>query len=343
MAGEVEARLYEKRENNAVRCYLCAHLCSIKEGRKGVCGVREVREGTLYALDYGKLIAQHIDPIEKKPFFHFQPGSASYSIATVGCNFRCLHCQNYEISQMPKESKKILGEYVTAEEVVEAVASTGCRSIAYTYTEPTIFFEFAYDCMKLAKERGIQNVFVTNGYMTRECLDEFKGLLDGANVDVKAFTEGFYKRVCGAKLAPVLESVEYMRELGIWVEVTTLVIPTKNDSEEELREIARWIYRTDSKIPWHISAFYPTYKMNNLPRTPVSTLDRAREIGLEEGLRYVYTGNVPGDPGESTYCYNCKERIIHRYGFTVHENLVRDGKCPHCGSEIDGVEMSGGS
>ncbi|MCP3676420.1 MAG: AmmeMemoRadiSam system radical SAM enzyme, partial [Deltaproteobacteria bacterium] len=262
MAGEVEARLYERREDKAVRCYLCAHLCSIKEGHKGICGVREVREGTLYALDYGKLIARHIDPIEKKPFFHFQPGSASYSVATVGCNFRCLHCQNYEISQMPKESKKILGESITAEEVVEAVASTGCRSIAYTYTEPTIFFEFAYDCMKLAKERGMRNVFVTNGYMTRECLDEFKELLDGANVDVKAFTEGFYKRVCGAKLAPVLESVEYMRELGIWVEVTTLIIPTKNDSEEELREIARWIYRTDKKIPWHISAFYPTYKMN---------------------------------------------------------------------------------
>ncbi|MEE8184775.1 MAG: AmmeMemoRadiSam system radical SAM enzyme [Thermodesulfobacteriota bacterium] len=335
----MEARLYEKADKNIVNCYLCAHRCKIAEGKKGICGVRENRDGNLYTLVYGKVIAQNIDPIEKKPLFHFQPGSPSYSIATVGCNFRCLHCQNYDISQMPKDNKKIFGEDVTAEEVVEMASKAGCKSIAYTYTEPTIFFEFAYDCMRLARDKGIKNVFVTNGFMTKECLNELDGILDGANVDVKAFTEEFYRRVCGARLAPVLESVEHMKKLGIWVEITTLVIPTQNDSEDELRQIAKWIYKTDKKMPWHISAFYPTYKMNNLPRTPVSILDRAREVGFEEGLRYVYTGNVPGDPGESTYCYNCKERIIHRFGFAVEENLIKDSKCPHCGAEIDGVEL----
>ncbi len=335
----MEARLYTKGGNTYAVCHLCAHRCRIADGKKGICGVRENRGGVLDTLVYGRLIARHIDPVEKKPFFHVQPASLSYSIATVGCNFRCLHCQNYDISQMPKDSKRIIGEEVGVEDVVAAALRGDCRSIAYTYTEPTIFFEFAYDCMSLAREKGLKNLFVTNGYMTRECLDELNGLLDGANVDVKAFTDEFYKRVCGARLAPVLDSVEYMRSMGIWVEVTTLVIPTQNDSEEELREIARWIYGVDKSMPWHISAFYPTYKMNDLPRTPVSILDRARDIGLEEGLRYVYTGNVPGDPGESTYCYNCGRKIIDRYGFTVASNELKKAKCPYCGSEIDGIDL----
>ena len=335
----MEARLYNKTEKKYVHCFLCAHHCKIADGKRGICGVRENKGSTLSTLVYGKVIAEHIDPIEKKPFFQFQPGSRSYSIATVGCNFRCLHCQNFDISQMPKDQKQILGEDVTPEEVVHEALETGCQSISYTYTEPTIFFEFAYDCMRLAKEKGLKNNFVTNGFMTKECLDEMKGLLDAANVDVKAFTEEFYKRVCGARLAPVLESIEHMRKLGIWVEITTLIIPTQNDSEDELRQIAKWIYKTDKTMPWHLSAFYPTYKLNNLPRTPVSIIDRAREIGFEEGLLYVYTGNVPGDPGESTYCYNCKKKIIERFGFDVRKNMVKDSKCPHCGVKIDGVEI----
>ena len=240
---------------------------------------------------------------------------------------------------MPKDRKQILGEDTTPEEVVGEALATGCQGISYTYTEPTIFFEFAADCMKLAKEKGLKNNFVTNGFMTQECLNEADGLMDAANVDIKAFTEEFYKRVCGARLKPVLESIECMRQLGIWVEITTLIIPTQNDSEDELRQIAKWIYKTDKTMPWHLSAFYPTYKMNNLPRTPVSIIDRAREIGLEEGLRYVYTGNVPGDPGESTYCYNCKKLIIERFGFFVKRNLVKDSKCPYCKIQIDGVEL----
>ncbi len=334
-----EARLYSRIESKRVECHLCAFRCRIADGSRGICGVRENRGGTLYTLVYNRLIARNIDPIEKKPLFHFQPGSTSYSIATVGCNFRCLHCQNYEISQMPKGRGTVAGEEVTAQEVVEEALRAGCSNISYTYTEPTIFFEMAEDCGRLARSKGLKNVFVTNGYMTRECIDELKNFLDGANVDVKSFSEVFYKKVCGARLAPVLESVEYMRSLGIWVEITTLVIPTMNDSEEELRDIARWIYKTDKNMPWHISAFHPAYKMADIERTPVSTIDRAREIGLAEGLRYVYTGNVPGDPGESTYCYQCGEVLIERFGFTVRKNVIKDSRCPHCNAVIHGVEL----
>ena len=335
-----EARLYNRHEDGSVDCFLCSFHCRISDGKRGICGVRENAGGTLFTLVYGRLAAEHIDPIEKKPLFHFQPASSSYSIATVGCNFRCLHCQNAEISQMPRERKKVAGEDVLPEEIVNQAYSTGCASISYTYTEPTIFFEYAYDTGVLAKEKGLKNVFVTNGYMTRECLDEMRGVLDAANVDVKSFSEDFYRKVCGgARLAPVLESIEYMRELGIWVEVTTLVIPGFNDSEEELREIARWIHKTDKTMPWHISAFYPAYKMLDVPATPVETVVRAREIGIEEGLRYVYTGNVPGLPGESTFCYNCDKLIIDRRGFVVRKNAIRDSRCPYCKVVIDGVDL----
>jgi len=301
--------------------------------------VRENTGGVLYSLVYGKLIAEHIDPVEKKPLFHFHPGTSSYSIATVGCNFRCLHCQNSDISQMPKTLHKILGEYAKPDEVVLEAVESGCSSISYTYTEPTIFFEYAYDVGVQARQMGLKNIFVTNGYMTRECLDEARVMLDAANVDIKAFTDEFYGKVCGAKLAPVLDTIEYMRSLGIWVEVTTLIIPTMNDSDAELREIARWMYRTDKTMPWHLSAFHPTYRLTNIERTPAATLKRAREIGLEEGLRYVYTGNVPGLSGESTYCYNCKALLIDRLGFGIRKNLIADGKCPGCDTAIDGVGL----
>ncbi|MFQ5737174.1 MAG: AmmeMemoRadiSam system radical SAM enzyme [Thermodesulfobacteriota bacterium] len=334
-----EARLYRPSGRGYVDCYLCEFHCHIAEGKRGVCGVRQNSGGKLYTLVWGKLIAESIDPIEKKPLFHFQPGSRSYSIATAGCNFRCLHCQNSEISQMPRKEGKVLGSEADPEEVAAEAYETGCSSISYTYTEPTIFFEYAYDIGVLARQRGLKNVFVTNGYMTTECIDAMKGVLDAANVDVKAFTEGFYKKVCGARLAPVLKSIERMRENGVWVEITTLVIPTLNDSDDELREIARWIYRTDRSMPWHISAFYPAFKMLDVPPTPSSTIERAREIGLSEGLRYVYTGNIPGLKGESTYCWSCGALIIERVGFTVRRNLVERGKCPGCKAKIDGVEL----
>ncbi len=334
-----EARLYKKLNDKNVECLLCSHRCHIKNGHKGLCGVRENSDGTLRTLVYGSLIAEAIDPIEKKPFFHYLPGSSSYSVSTVGCNFRCLHCQNFNISQMPKskEGNRIVGTPTTPEEIVEKVSASGCASIAYTYTEPTIFFEYAYDTARLAHKRGIKNLFVTNGFMTKECIAEMTGVIDAANVDIKAFTEDFYKKVCGARLAPVLKSIEYLRAAGIWVEVTTLIIPGYNDSEEELREIARWIASTDNSMPWHVSAFYPTYKLLDSSPTPPATLIRAREIGLEEGLRYVYTGNIPGMDGESTYCYSCKAQLIERFGFKIVKNRISEGRCPECKSPVDGL------
>ena len=240
---------------------------------------------------------------------------------------------------MPRDQKRILGEEVSAEDVVSEAVETGCSSISYTYTEPTIFFEFAYDTALLAREKGLKNVFVTNGYMTPECLDEMRGLLDAANVDIKSFSETFYKKVCGATLAPVLKSVARMRSLGIWVEITTLVIPGMNDKDDELKAIAKWIAATDRAMPWHISAFHPAYKLHDVPPTPRETIERAREIGLAEGLRYVYTGNIPGEKGESTFCYKCGKLLIERYGFAVKKNDIRDSVCPYCASFIDGVDL----
>ncbi len=334
-----EAFLYEKLENNKVRCDLCAHRCRLPEGKTGICGVRKNIEGTLYTLVYDKLISAHIDPIEKKPLFHFMPGSTSFSVATMGCNFRCLHCQNYEISQIPKGEEIIRGSSTPPEDIVGSAERYGCGSISYTYTEPTIFFELAYDTAKLAHEKGIKNVFVTNGYMTEEAIDMIKPYLDAANVDLKFFDEKMHKRICGASRDPVLDTIRKMRELGIWVEVTTLVIPTKNDSDEELEQIARFIKEVGTEIPWHVSAFHPTYKMLDLPRTPSSTLYRARKIGLNVGLKYVYTGNIPGDEGEHTLCYNCKAVLIHRYGFELVENHIIDSRCPFCGAIIDGIGL----
>ncbi|MFQ6117770.1 MAG: AmmeMemoRadiSam system radical SAM enzyme, partial [Candidatus Bipolaricaulia bacterium] len=280
-----EALLYEKLPEGRVRCNLCAHRCLIFPGKRGICQVRENRDGTLYSLVYGKLISRAVDPIEKKPLFHFHPGTASYSIATVGCNFHCRHCQNHDISQYPREhGGEIIGQEFAPEEIVADAERHRCRSIAYTYVEPTIFFEFAYETAKLAHERGIKNVFVSNGYLTPEATATIAPYLDGINIDIKAFQDKTYRRYLGATLPPVLDTVRLMHELGAWVEATTLIIPTINDSEDELRDIARFIKSVDAAIPWHVTRFHPHYKMQDLPPTPVATLRRAREIGLEEGL-----------------------------------------------------------
>ena len=332
-----EAYLYDKQSGAKVRCFLCSHRCLIADGKRGVCCVRENKEGILYSLVYEKLISANVDPIEKKPFFHFLPGSKAFSVAAPGCNFRCLHCQNHEISQLPRDKEIIIGEKVSAEEIVSLALKHNCASISYTYTEPTIFFEYAYDTAMIARTKGLKNNFVTNGYMTAEALDMIAPYLDGANVDLKSFSEAFYKKVCGAKLKPVLESIHKMHALGIWVEVTTLIIPTLNDAEEELRKIARFLLSVSPAIPWHVSAFYPTYRMMDKPRTSPEIIRRAREIGLEEGLRYVYTGNIPGEEGENTLCYHCKKVLIRRYGYQIAENSITEGKCPHCGTLIEGV------
>ena len=334
-----KAYLYEKiPQNDKIKCQLCAHNCIISNGKRGICQVRENQNGTLVSLVYGMLISQNNDPIEKKPLFHFLPGTKSYSISTVGCNFQCLHCQNYYISQYPRlNNGEITGEEVSPSEVVNDAIISGAKSISYTYVEPTIFYEFAHDTGIIARENGLKNVFVSNGYMSKETCKHSVKFLDGINIDLKAFTDKFYKEVCKARLQPVLDSIKLMHELGVWVEVTTLVIPGWNDSEAELREIAKFIKTISDSIPWHVTGFYPTYKMLDRPPTPVATLRRAREIGLEEGLRFVYEGNVPGEGGESTYCPSCNELLIKRYGFTILENRLSDGKCPKCGEIIEGV------
>jgi pyruvate formate lyase activating enzyme len=333
-----EAMLYEKLADSKVRCYLCCQRCTISPGKRGICAVRENRDGVLYTLVYGKVIARHIDPIEKKPLFHFYPGSRSYSIATVGCNFRCLHCQNYEISQYPKQHPDIPGEDMTPEQVVREAEITGCKSISYTYTEPTIFMEFAYDCARLAHEKGIKNVFVSNGYTSPEAVRLIAPYLDANNIDLKG-DDNFYKKVAGARLQPVLDTIRLMKELGVWVEITTLIIPNYNDSEEFLKWTAEFIKSIDPAMPWHVTQFYPTYKLTDQPRTPIKTLTTARDIGLKAGLKYVYEGNVPGEGGENTYCPSCGELLIERFGFSLTKIKMKDSKCSKCGAQIEGIQM----
>lgn len=332
-----QAMFQEQQEGSKVRCGLCAHRCLILEGKRGLCAVRENRDGVLYSLVYDKIIAQNIDPIEKKPLFHFLPGSRSYSIATPGCNFRCKHCQNADISQLPRDhGGAVVGDRVTPKQIVAAAKSSGCASISYTYTEPTIYFELAYDTAKLAAEAGLKNVFVTNGYITPEALAEIRPYLHAANIDLKGYTEKFYKTICGARLQPVLDAIRLYKEYGIWIEITTLVIPGHNDSERELREIALFIKSVGAEIPWHVSRFHPTYHLTDAPRTPVKTLAQARRIGIDAGLRYVYEGNLPGE-GETTACWQCGKEIVARIGFTVQENHAPQGTCGYCGAMIDGV------
>jgi pyruvate formate lyase activating enzyme len=332
-----EAMFYEKGTEDRVNCFLCNHRCAIAEGKSGVCQVRVNRGGTLYSLVYGRVVAENVDPIEKKPMFHVRPGSVSYSIATCGCNFRCLHCQNHEISQMVRDGGRVAGWELPPTEVVRKAVAAGCQSISYTYTEPTIYMEYALDVARLAREKGLLNVFVTNGYMTGEALEGFHPFLDAANVDLKAATDEFYKRICGARIEPVKSAIRKMRDLGVWVEVTTLLIPGLNDDPAGLREIARFLCSVGPEIPWHVSAFHPTYRLTDRARTPVETLRRAGEIGREEGLEYVYSGNVPGDEGESTHCPRCGERVVHRIGFRVVANRIRDGGCPGCGHRMPGI------
>ena len=332
-----EARFYEKLENNKVQCHLCRHNCIINEGKFGICGVRKNEKGVLYTLVYDYPVAIHVDPIEKKPLYHFLPGSRALSIATVGCNFRCKFCQNYDISQAPREGE-IFGETVPRETVVALAERYRCESISYTYTEPTIFYEYAYDIAVLAKSKGIKNNFVTNGYIEEEPLREIAPYLDAANIDLKSFRKDFYAKIVGARLDQVLESIKLYFKLGIWIELTTLIIPGYNDTEEELRDIARFIKSELAEyVPWHVSRFYPHYKMSYIPPTPVKKVLRAREIGLEEGLLYVYTGNIPGDEGSDTYCPSCKRAVIKREGFWVVENRAKGGVCEYCGAQVHGI------
>ena len=335
-----EASFYEKGENGKVDCYLCRHHCAIADGKRGICSVRQNQGGTLYTLVYGKPCSSQVDPIEKKPLYHCFPGSKAFSIATVGCNFRCLHCQNHEISQLPRDHDQIFGEELSPAEVVEYARKAGCRSISYTYTEPTMFYEYAYDIAKLAKEAGLSNNFVTNGYIEEAPLVAIRPLLDAANIDLKSISDAFYKKICGARVEGVLASIKLYKSLGIWVEITTLVIPNHNDTDEEFKAIATFIRdEVGPETPWHVSAFHPTYKLTDASRTPARTLIRAREIGLGAGLRYVYTGNIPGLDGEHTYCYQCKKAVVKRSGFSITEYNIDARACRFCGATIDGIGL----
>lgn len=335
-----EAYLYEKLEGFEVTCFLCEHRCKIPDGKKGICGVRENNGGILYSMVYGKVSALNIDPIEKKPLYHFQPGSQSLSIATIGCNFVCRFCQNHDISQASRKFlDKNSDKMILPEDVVRIAVEAECGSISYTYSEPTIFFEYAYDIALLARKKGIKNNFVTNGFMTPEMLNMARSVIDGANVDLKCFNDAAYKRLMGGRLNPVLESIKLMREYKIWVEVTTLVIPGVNDSEEELEDIAEYIASIDNDIPWHVSRFHPDYNFLDAGPTSEDAIISAREIGIAAGLKYVYTGNISYLEGSTTFCYACGEKLIERSGMCVAKNIIKDGKCPKCHAPIAGINL----
>ncbi len=334
-----EAMFYEREGASQVRCTLCRFRCLIGDGARGICTVRENHGGTLYSLVYGKLCAEHVDPVEKKPLFHVMPGSKTYSIATMGCNFKCRHCQNFTISQVERNAP-IGGIELTPREIVQRAIDNNCSSISYTYTEPTIFFEFAYDTARLAREAGLKNIFVTNGYIGKEALATIAPFLDAANIDLKGFSKEFYRDVVHADLSEVLDSIIEYREEGIWIELTTLIIPGLNDSDVDLRGMAEFIVTNlGIDTPWHVSQFYPTYKMTGTSRTPTATLRKARDIGLAAGLRYVYEGNVPGEGGENTNCPACSSLLIKRYGYVIETDRISDGTCPDCGATIAGVGL----
>jgi len=331
-----EALFYKKLKDKKVQCEACNHQCLILPDKIGICGVRKNIDGKLYSLVYGLACAENVDPIEKKPFFHFLPGSYSLSIATVGCNFRCLYCQNWDISQGSKISGKIDGFELPPEKIVKDALDNNCQSISYTYTEPTVFTEYALETMKLAQEKGLKNNWVSNGYMSKEVLEKIAPYLDAINLDLKSFKEEFYQKICGAHLKPVLENLKLIKKLGIWLEVTTLVIPGENDSLQEFKQIAEFIKNElGRETPWHISKFSPeiSWKMQTYSPTPEKTIKQAREIGLKTGLKYVYSGNVWGDSGENTYCPKCKELNIKRIGFSI-ERLDKNGKCHKCGTDL---------
>lgn len=335
-----EAYLYKQLRGKKSQCQTCAHYCVTENGKRGICGVRENKEGKIYSLVYGKPCAINIDPIEKKPFFHFLPGSQSLSVATVGCNFACLNCQNWTISQGPKISSNanwFESEKVLPKEIVKMAIKNNLSSISYTYTEPTVFLEYALDIMKLAKKKGLKNNWVTNGFLSKEVFDLIYPYLDAANVDLKSFSDDFYRKNCGARLQPVLDTLKRMKSKNIWVEITTLVIPTLNDSDKTFRDIALFIKNElGPETPWHITQFCGaiSWKLQTLPDTPSSVLENGRQIGIETGLKYVYCGNVPGLKGEDTFCPKCGEKMIDRFGYSITRH-DKNGKCAKCGADLN--------
>jgi pyruvate formate lyase activating enzyme len=335
--GVVPALLAVPQEDGSVLCNACAMRCFVRPGRSGICGVRENRDGTLVSTVYGRAVAVGIDPIEKKPLFHVAPGALAYSIATVGCPFHCSFCQNWEIAQAPRLGLDLPTRALPPSTVVEEALTAGARAIAYTYVEPTVFLEYALDTARQAHAAGLLNVFVTDGYATPEAIDLLRPVLDAANVDLKSFDDAFYRKLCGARLAPVLDALRAYRAAGVWVEVTTLVIPGHNDDPGELRALAGWIAdELGAETPWHVSRFFPAHKMQDVPPTPLDTLRRAADIGREAGLAHVYVGNAPQLELEDTRCAGCGQVLLERHGYRVFDRLGPDGACPGCGRRLAG-------
>jgi pyruvate formate lyase activating enzyme len=335
-----EVYLFKSLSDGAVQCQVCEHFCAVKPGEAGKCGVRRNMDGALYLVVYGEPIAVHVDPIEKKPLFHFMPGSNVLSIGTYGCNFRCPFCQNWQMSQTRNfdDQRDYVGQQAMPEALVDACLRDHVPMIAYTYNEPTVFFEYTYDTAKLAHERGIKNVYVSNGYMSQAALDMIEPYLDGINIDLKAFSDAFYREQCQARIGPVKRNIAHIaQETDIWIEITTLLIPGLNDSEEELQTMAEWLVGVSPELVWHVTAFHPDYEMRDRPRTSQQALARAYEIGAQAGLHYVYVGNVMDTDRESTYCPNCGQKLIQRHWYSVKELWGERGLCPQCHHAIAGV------
>lgn len=334
---QYEAKFYKKIDEKTVQCQLCPRKCTLSDGQRSFCKAREPKDGKLYSLVYGKPCAVHIDPIEKKPLFHFLPGTPIFSIATAGCNYRCKYCQNWQISQFPPE--ETYNEELSPQEIVNQTIKNNCPSIAYTYTEPSIFYEYMLDTAKLAKIRGIRNMYHSNGSLNTQPVEELSGYLDAANIDLKGFTQEFYSEVCAGYLETVLNTLKVLKKNGVWLEITNLVVSGLNDDLDKIRQMCAWIKENlGPDTPIHFSRFWPQYKLTALAPTPLETLEKARIVAQAQGLNFVYIGNVPGHIAESTYCPKCKKLLIQRSGFTILENnLTPDGKCKFCKLPIPGV------
>ncbi len=327
------ALFYKEMDDNNVKCILCPNNCLIKQNHIGSCRVRKNIDGKLVSLVYGKPCSVNVDPIEKKPLFHLIPGSKSFSIGTIGCNLHCDHCQNWEISQ----SDEVFGSILEPKEVVIEAVDKGCKSISYTYTEPIIFYEYVLDIAKLAHRKGLKNIMVTNGYINQEPLKKLYRYIDGANVDFKSFDPKFYTKYCGGRLEPVLDSIKMMHKMGVWVELTNLIIPKLNDDPMLISKMVDWIVdNLSSNVPLHLSRFFPNYKMDSIPQTSVKTMMKACEIAREK-LNYVYIGNMLSDKGEKTFCSKCGNLLIERKAYEIMQNKLVNGKCYSCGEVVKGV------
>ncbi|MGE4440019.1 MAG: AmmeMemoRadiSam system radical SAM enzyme [Desulfomicrobium sp.] len=339
---DTPALLWRPLENASLQCLLCAHFCRIEDGGRGQCGVRENRGGKLLSLSHDRVAALNLDPVEKKPLFHFLPGTATLSLGTQGCNLACLFCQNASLSQPPRLGAAPQGNRIPPREIIRLARSSKAASVAYTYSEPTIFFELMRETALLAREEGLANIMVSNGFQSPQCLDELKNLIQAANIDLKSFRDEFYRDICSARLGPVLKNLAHMKELGWHLEVTTLVIPELNDSDSELTDIARFVRdELGRDTPWHVSRFHPCHQMREHRPTPLDTLKRASDIGRGEGLHHVFVGNVPGSGLEDTLCPGCGQRVIERSGFTILRDRLLRGVCPECGQTVIRAENLG--